>query len=40
MLQRFLTTAQPAAPEDVDYLVDKMDEVSTTLLQDDLAQSA
>src|SRR5207302_2039491 len=36
MLQRFLTTAQPAAREDVDYLVDKMDEVSASLCEEDL----
>ena len=40
MLQRFLTTAQPAAREDVDYLVEKMDEVSQALHDEDLAESA
>ena len=40
MLQRFLTSPQPAAREDVDYLVDKMDEVSKVLREDDMAESA
>jgi uncharacterized protein (DUF2336 family) len=40
MLQRFLTTAQPAAREDVDYLVDKMDEISRSLHDGELAETA
>jgi hypothetical protein len=40
MLQRFLTAAQPVAREDVDYLVDRMDEVSKVLREEDLAESA
>ena len=40
MLQRFLTAAQPAAREDVDYLVEKMDEVARAILQEDMAESA
>lgn len=40
MLQRFLTTAQPAAREDVDYLVERMDEISRNLHDDDLIEIA
>lgn len=40
MLQRFLTSSQPAAREDVDYLVDKMDEVSRSIREDALVESA
>jgi len=40
MLQRFLTSPQPAAREDVDYLVEKMDEVAQVLREEDLAESA
>jgi uncharacterized protein (DUF2336 family) len=40
MLQRFLTSAQPAAREDVDYLVDKMDEITRTLRDGELAETA
>lgn len=40
MLQRFLTSAQPAAREDVDYLVDRMDQVSRALHDEDMAESA
>jgi uncharacterized protein (DUF2336 family) len=40
MLQRFLTSPQPAAREDVDYLVEKMDEVTRVLHQEDIAESA
>jgi uncharacterized protein (DUF2336 family) len=40
MLQRFLTSPQPAAREDVDYLVEKMDEVTRALHEEDMAESA
>jgi len=40
MLQRFLTSPQPAAREDVDYLVEKMDEVAKVLREEDMAESA
>ncbi|MDB5444211.1 MAG: hypothetical protein JWP73_2587 [Phenylobacterium sp.] len=40
MLQRFLTSAQPTAREDVDYLVDRMDQVSLALQDEDMAESA
>jgi uncharacterized protein (DUF2336 family) len=40
MLQRFLTTAQPAAREDVDYLVDKMDEITRSLQAGELVETA
>ena len=40
MLQRFLTSAQPTAREDVDYLVDRMDQVSRALQAEDMAESA
>jgi uncharacterized protein (DUF2336 family) len=40
MLQRFLTTATPTAREDVDYLVDKMDQVSRALHDEDMVESA
>lgn len=40
MLQRFLTQAQPAAREDVDYLLEKMDQVSRDLRDGELAESA
>ncbi|MDB5417106.1 MAG: hypothetical protein JWP50_525 [Phenylobacterium sp.] len=40
MLQRFLTSAQPTAREDVDYLVDRMDQVSRALQDEDMAESA
>jgi len=40
MLQRFLTSPQPAAREDVDYLVEKMDEVTRILREEEMAQSA
>jgi len=40
MLQRFLTQAQPAAREDVDYLIDKMDEIARTLAEQGLAEVA
>lgn len=40
MLQRFLTSAQPTAREDVDYLVDRMDQVSRALHDEDMAESA
>jgi uncharacterized protein (DUF2336 family) len=40
MLQRFLTSPQPAAREDVDYLVEKMDEVTRILHEEEMAQSA
>jgi len=40
MLQRFLTAAQPAAREDLDYLVEKMDEVVRSMREEGLAESA
>jgi uncharacterized protein (DUF2336 family) len=40
MLQRFLTSAQPAAREDVEYLVDKMDEITRSLRDSELAETA
>lgn len=40
MLQRFLTQAQPAAREDVDYLIEKMDEISRALRDQGLAETA
>jgi uncharacterized protein (DUF2336 family) len=40
MLQRFLTQAQPTAREDVDYLLEKMDQVSRDLRDDEFAESA
>jgi len=40
MLQRFLTTAQPTAREDVDYLVDKMDELAQALREGELVETA
>ncbi|MFC3070355.1 DUF2336 domain-containing protein [Phenylobacterium soli] len=40
MLQRFLTSAQPAARDDVDYLLERMDEVTRSLREDTLAESA
>jgi len=40
MLERFLTANPPAAREDVDYLVDKMDEVAHTIRQEDMAETA
>ena len=40
MLQRFLTQAQPAAREDLDYLIDKMDEISRALRDQGLVETA
>jgi uncharacterized protein (DUF2336 family) len=40
MLQRFLSQAPPAAREDVDYLIDKMDEISRALAEQGLAEVA
>ncbi|MDE2488844.1 MAG: DUF2336 domain-containing protein [Alphaproteobacteria bacterium] len=40
MLQRFLTQAQPAAREDVDYLIEKMDEISRALREQGMAETA
>jgi uncharacterized protein (DUF2336 family) len=40
MLQRFLTQSQPAGREDVDYLLEKMDQVTRDLRGEDLAESA
>lgn len=40
MLQRFLTAAQPVARDDVDYLVEKMDEVGGEALQEGMSESA
>ena len=40
MLQRFLTQSQPAGREDVDYLLEKMDQVARSLSDEDLAESA
>jgi uncharacterized protein (DUF2336 family) len=40
MLQRFLTQSQPTGREDVDYLLEKMDQVARDLRDDDFAESA
>lgn len=40
MLQRFLTAAQPAAREDLDYLLERMDEVTRGLRDEGVAESA
>jgi uncharacterized protein (DUF2336 family) len=34
MLQRFLTSSQPAGRDDVDYLLDRMDQLSDSLRND------
>jgi hypothetical protein len=34
MLQRFLTSPQPAGRDDVDYLLDRMDQLSDSLRND------
>lgn len=40
MLQRFLTAAQPASREDLDYLVERMDAVTRGLREEDVAERA
>jgi uncharacterized protein (DUF2336 family) len=40
MLERFLTAAQPAAREDVDYLMQRMDDLAEVLRTDALAEIA
>ncbi|THD78801.1 MAG: DUF2336 domain-containing protein [Phenylobacterium sp.] len=40
MLQRFLTQPQPCGRDDVDYLIDKMDEVTRGLRGEAMAESA
>jgi uncharacterized protein (DUF2336 family) len=40
MLQRFLTQPHPAAREDVDYLLEKMDQLSDALRAEAVAQMA
>ena len=40
MLQRFLTAAQPAGREDVDYLMERMDELARSLREDGLVETA
>jgi uncharacterized protein (DUF2336 family) len=40
MLQRFLTAAQPAGREDVDYLMERMDELTRSLRDDALVETA
>jgi uncharacterized protein (DUF2336 family) len=40
MLQRFLTQSQPAGREDVDYLLEKMDQVTRDLRDEGFAESA
>lgn len=40
LLQRFLTQPQPAAREDVDYLLEKMDQLADNLRREAVAQSA
>jgi len=40
MLQRFLTAAQPAGREDVDYLMERMDDISLALRDDGLVETA
>jgi uncharacterized protein (DUF2336 family) len=40
MLQRFLTAAGPAGREDVDYLMERMDEITLSLRDDGLVETA
>jgi uncharacterized protein (DUF2336 family) len=40
MLQRFLTAAQPAGREDVDYLMERMDALSRSLRDESLVETA